>query len=77
MSERTTGADRPAGPTAHEILAAEALDPVAELAAILAKGYLRLLARKAAPVADKAAVEGLDDVADKSVHGAGLTEGAP
>ena len=52
-------------------------DPVAEVAAILAKGYLRLLARKAAPVADKGAVESLDVGGDKSVHGAGLTEGAP
>ena len=51
--------------------------PVAEIAAILAKGYLRLLARKAAPVAHTGAVEGLDDVSDKSVHGAWLTEGAP
>ena len=54
-----------------------ALDPVAEVAAILAKGYLRLLARKAAPVADKGVEDGLDDVGNKSVHGAGLTEGAP
>ena len=53
------------------------LDPIAEIAGILAKGYLRLLARKAAPMGDKGAVEGLDDVSDKSVHGAGLTEGAP
>ena len=53
------------------------LDPVAEVAAILAKGYLRLLARKAAPVAEGCAEDGLDDVGNKSVHGAGLTEGAP
>ena len=60
------------------------LDAVAEVAAILAKGYLRLLARKVAPVAEKEPTEGseitpngLDDVRHKSVHGAGLTEGAP
>jgi len=53
------------------------LTPVAEIAAILARGYLRLLARKAAPVAEGRAEDALDDVGHKSVHGAGLTEGAP
>ena len=58
--------------------------PVAEIATILAKAYLRLLARKVAPVAEKEPKEGseidpngLDDVSHKSVHGAGLTGGAP
>ena len=48
-----------------------ALDPVAEIAAILAKGYVRLQARKAAPVANGAAEEALDDVDERSVHGDG------
>ncbi len=52
-------------------------DVQAEIARVLAKGYLRLLARKAAPVAEGRAEEALDDVGHKSVHGAGLTEGAP
>ncbi len=55
-----------------------ALDPVAEIAAILAKGYLRLLARKAAPMApngpqelSEIAPDGLDVVGEESVHGDG------
>ncbi len=61
-----------------EIQPLRALDPLAEVAAILAKGYLRLLARKAAPVAangpegtDDSRRNGLDDVGHKSVHGDG------
>ena len=49
-----------------------------EIAVILARGYIRSLARKAAPVADNGAPEpeiGLDDVAEKSVHGGRLTDG--
>ena len=56
-------------------------DPVGEIATILAKGYLRLLARKVATVAEKEPSEGseiaphgLDDVGHKSVHG-GQEEG--
>ena len=61
------------------------LDPegvAAEIAAILAKGYLRLLARRVAttaPTAPQEAERGdlaaLDDVGEESVHGARLTEG--
>ena len=53
-------------------------NPVEELAVLLARGYLRSLARKAAPVTDKGAPQleiGLDDVGDKSVHGGRLTDG--
>ena len=57
---------------------------VVEIAAVLAKGYLRLLARKAAPVAGREPQQpgdfgrnGLDVGADKSVHGDRLTGGAP
>ena len=49
-----------------------------EIAAILAKGYLRLLARKAAPMAphgpqelSEIAPDGLDVVGEESVHGDG------
>ena len=45
-----------------------------ELAVLLARGYLRSLARKAAPVAGKDAPEaeiGLDDSGEESVHGTG------
>jgi hypothetical protein len=54
------------------------LTPVAEIAALLAKGYLRLLARKVAPAAankpqapSETAPTGLDDVGERSVHGDG------
>ncbi len=53
-------------------------DPIAEIAAVLARGYLRSLARKAVPVAAKEPPEpetGLDDVGEKSVHGGRLTDG--
>ncbi len=53
-------------------------DPVVEIASILANGYLRLLARKAAPTASNGpqepseiASQGLDDVGKESVHGDG------
>ncbi len=49
-----------------------------EVAILLARGYLRSLARKAVPVAEKGPAEpeiGLDDVGEKSVHGGRLTDG--
>ena len=55
-----------------------AADPLMELATLLARGYIRSLARKAAPVAENGAPEselGLDDAAEKSVHGGRLTDG--
>ena len=51
---------------------------LAELATLLAHGYIRSLARKTAPVVGNGAPEseiGLDDVGDKSVHGGRLTDG--
>ena len=51
---------------------------VKELATLLARGYIRSLARKTAPMAGNRAPEseiGLDDVGDKSVHGGRLTAG--
>ncbi len=54
-------------------------DPVAELATLLARGYLRLLARKAPSGAGNSAREGPDsglDFSDEtSVHGGRLTGG--
>ncbi len=53
-------------------------DPIGEIAAVLARGYIRSLARKAAPVAEKGSAKpetGLDDVGEKSVHGGRLMEG--
>ncbi len=53
-------------------------NPVEELAVLLARGYVRSLARKAAPMAGKGAPEpeiDLDDSGDKSVHGGRLTDG--
>ena len=53
-------------------------DPIRELAAVLARGYIRSLARKAAPMAEKGSARpetGLDDVGEKSVHGGRLTDG--
>ena len=53
-------------------------DPIAEVAAVLARGYIRSLARKAAPVAEKGSAEpetGLDGVGEPSVHGGQLTDG--
>ena len=53
-------------------------NPVEELAILLARGYLRSLARKAAPVTGQGPAEpetGLDDVAEPSVHGGRLTDG--
>ncbi len=53
-------------------------NPVEELAVLLARGYLRSLARKTVPVARKGPPEpeiGLDDVSEKSVHGGRLTDG--
>ncbi len=54
------------------------VEAVAEIAAILSKGYLRLLARKAAPTAQNGPQEpsemdpeGLDEVGKESVHGDG------
>ncbi len=46
-----------------------------ELATLLARGYLRLLARKAVPVAQKALPGGLDDVGEPSLNGGRLTDG--
>ncbi len=49
-----------------------------EIAVLLARGYIRSLARKAVPVAEKGLAEaetGLDDVGEKSVHGGRLTDG--
>ncbi len=59
-------------------LATAAEDPIVEIAAVLARGYIRSLARKAVPVAEKGPAEpetGLDDVGEKSVHGGRLTDG--
>ena len=56
----------------------EAEDPIAEIGTVLARGYIRSLARKAAPVAGNGPLEpeiGLDDVGEKSVHGGWLTDG--
>ncbi len=53
-------------------------NPVEEIAVLLARGYLRSLARKTVPVAGNGAPEpeiGLDDSGDKSVHGGRLTDG--
>ncbi len=53
-------------------------NPVEELAVLIARGYLRSLARKAVPVAGQTAPDpeiGLDDVDEKSVHGGRLTDG--
>ncbi len=54
------------------------VEAVAEIAVILAKGYLRHLARKAAPTAPngpqgapESAPQDLDDVGKESVHGDG------
>ena len=55
-----------------------AAEPLAELATLLARGYIRSLARKAAPVAENGPPEpeiGLDDDGEKSVHGGRLTDG--
>ena len=55
-----------------------AAEPLVELATLLARGYIRSLARKAAPVAENGPPEpeiGLDDSGDKSVHGGRLTDG--
>ena len=55
-----------------------AAEPLMELATLLARGYIRSLARKAVPVAGKGPPEpeiGLDDVGEKSVHGGRLTDG--
>ncbi len=49
-----------------------------ELATLLARGYIRSLARKAPPVAGNGPPEpeiGLDDVGQKSVHVERLTDG--
>ncbi len=51
---------------------------VKELATLLARGYIRSLARKAVPVAEKGLAEPetrLDDVCEPSVHGGRLTDG--
>ena len=53
-------------------------DPIMGIAAVLARGYIRSLARKTASVADSGPPEpeiGLDDVGQKSVHGGRLTDG--
>ena len=53
-------------------------DPLGELATLLARAYIRSLARKAAPVAGNGLPDleiGLDDVGEKSVHGGRLTDG--
>ena len=52
--------------------------PLAELATLLARGYIRSLARKVAPVAEYGPPDpaiDLDDSGDKSVHGGQLTQG--
>ncbi len=53
-------------------------EPMGELARLLARGYLRLFARKAVPGANNGAQDttdsgqtGLDDVGKESVHGDG------
>ncbi len=61
-----------------EVLALGPEDPVAEIAGVLARGYIRSLARKAAPEAGYGGWRpetGLDDFGPKSVHGGGSTEG--
>ncbi len=65
-------------PEFSDSVLAGAEDPIAAIAAVLARGYLRSLARKAVPVAAKEPPEpetGLDDVGEKSVHGGRLTDG--
>ena len=61
----------PGNPRASSPIAGE----LGELATLLARGYLRLLARKAAPRADnlppRPPDSGLDSSAERSVHGAG------
>ncbi len=55
-----------------------AAEPLMELATLLARGYIRSLARKAVPVAGNGRPRseiGLDDVGEKSVHGGWLTDG--
>ncbi len=55
-----------------------AAEPLVELATLLARGYIRSLARKAVPVAGNGPPVpgiGLDDVGEKSVHGGRLTDG--
>ncbi len=64
----------PSRPTGLE----PAAEPLVELATLLARGYIRSLARKAAPVAGNGAPEpeiGLDDVGEKSVHVRRSTDG--
>ena len=49
-----------------------------EIAVLLARGYIRSLARKAVPVAGKGPPKleiSLDDVGEKSVHVGRLTDG--
>ena len=49
-----------------------------QVAVLLARGYIRSLARKATPVAGNGQPEpdiGLDDVGEKSVHVGRLTDG--
>ncbi len=53
-------------------------NPIAEIAGVLARGYIRSLARKAVPVAEKGPADpetGLDYAGEKSVHGGRLTDG--
>jgi len=55
-----------------------AAGPLMELATLLARGYIRSLARKVLPVAGNGALEpelGLEDVGEMSVHGDRLTDG--
>ena len=55
-----------------------ARNPVEDLATLLARGYVRSLARKAVPMAEKGPAKpetGLDDAGEKSVHGERLTDG--
>ena len=67
MSERGHAAEAPSEPPDFA---------VQELATILARGYLRLLARRATPGADSQAEEAagfepksLDDAGERSLHG--------
>jgi len=61
---------------ARDIKASSPEDPIAEVATLLARGYLRLLARKAAPGAASHAqgsvgcsAESLADVGERRPHG--------
>ena len=74
----TTARDAQRRPQRPEIPACGPQGQVAEIGTLLARGYLRLLARKAVPGANNGAQDAtdsgqtrLDDVGKESVHGDG------